>query len=132
MMDLTVPASPPPKQRQPMRWIAWNCDECKKANRTRTRTGSKMTCPSCGHIQLGEEAKREQAAKLARIQARQQAQSAAAARRPSAKPVRVRGDPPPAPAPTVEAAPSGATVAPPAPVPPPAPRPLLDRLLGYA
>jgi hypothetical protein len=120
-----APAAPPPAPtapKPPMRYVAWTCDECGSPNRTRSRTGDRMTCPKCEHVQMGPEAKAKHEAKLARIRKRQ---AAATATTPStSKRVRVRGQAPPAEPATTPAA------------PPPAPEPKrelgwFDRALGY-
>lgn len=103
-----------------MRWIAWTCEECSSANRTRTRTGERMRCPRCEHLQLGPEAKAAHEAKLARVRTRQAAIQKPT--KPTSKRARVRGPAPPAAAP---AAP------PPAPEPPRRQLGLVDRFLGY-
>jgi hypothetical protein len=105
------PAAPPAPAPQ---WLNWQCDACRANNRTRTRRAKQMTCPRCGHVQLGAEAKADHERRLAERERYRRSQGRKGR-------IRVQGDRPPAPDP------------PPAPPAPPTKSPpgFFDRILGY-
>jgi predicted RNA-binding Zn-ribbon protein involved in translation (DUF1610 family) len=122
----TSPPSPPaPPAPTSPQWVNWQCDICKGNNRTRTRKGTRYTCPKCGHVQLSEEGKTEHARRLKERERWQRDKR----RQPSR--VRVQGDTPPAPDPPPTTPPPGRGKRPAAPAPATSPPSFLDRLLGY-